>query len=289
MRIPLNSSHQQSTYVITTDDAAELVRLVHQDYLLILGMQGFFPRQIDLHKVHRILDLACGSGGWVLEVAHAYPSIHVEGIDMSKQMIEYAQAQAWVQQAKNVEFREMNLLETLDIPDNTFDIINTRFLVSFMPKEAWPELLRECLRVTRLGGMLYLTEAEMSFSNSAACEELNRLFACALHKTGRSFSPSELRLNITPMLGYFLRQAGYQNMQCAAHVLDYSSGMQAHDAFYQNLISAYKMLKPFLIQVKVCTEEEFECLYQQAQIDMSDKGFYGVLFYLSVWGTKNSS
>lgn len=58
MRIPLNSSHQQSTYVITTDDAAELVRLVHQDYLLILGMQGFFPRQIDLHKV----------GYWTLHV-----------------------------------------------------------------------------------------------------------------------------------------------------------------------------------------------------------------------------
>jgi len=288
MRIPFDSSYEENTYVIETESATEMTRLMHQDSLCTSGMGELFPRQMNLKEVRQVLDLACGPGGWALEVARTYPTLHVTGIDISKKMINYAQAQAWVQGMKNVEFREMNVLEPLNIPDNVFDIINARFIVGFLPKDAWPVLIEECLRITQPGGVLRLTEAEMGFSNSAACERLNSLFAVALHSTRRGFSPLGQHLGITPMLGYFLRRAGYQDVQCKAHVIDYSANMQAHDAFYQNFLLAYKLLQPFLIKTGVCTPEEFAQLYQQAQEDMSTKTFCGIWFYLSTWGMKGS-
>jgi len=288
MRIPLDSSHERNTDAIDNENAIEIARLMHQDYLALSGMGELLPRQIDLSSMHHVLDLACGPGGWLLEVARTYPSAHMVGIDTSKHMVEYAQAHAWVQRIRNVEFRQMNIWEPLDILDNVFDVINARFIVSIMPQGAWPGLIRECLRITRPGGVLRLTEAELGFSNSAACEQLNSRFAAALHRSRQGFSPSGQHLGITPMLGFFLRQGGYQNVQRTAHVVDYSTGTQAHDAFYQNFILAYKQLKPFLIQAGVCQSEEFEQLYQQVQADMSAKEFCGVWFYLSTWGTKGS-
>lgn len=286
MRLPFEESQERDKESIGPMNTMEIARLVQQDYLFASGMGGLFPRQIDLSCVHRVLDLACGPGGWTLEVARTYPKLQVVGIDASNHMIEYAQAQAWVQQMKNVEFRRMNVLEALDIPDNAFDVINAQFIVSFLPKDAWPRLIQECLRITHPGGVLRLTEAEMSFSNSAACERLNSLFASAIHTMNRGFSPHGWHLSITPMLSYFLREGGYENVQSAAHTFDYSTGMKAHDAFYQNFILSYQRLKPFLLQANVCTSEEFEQLFEQAKVEMSSETFCGVCFYLSTWGTK---
>lgn len=54
----------ENTYVIDAESAAEMARLMRQDQLMTAGMGGIFPEQIDLSGVQRVLDLACGPGGW---------------------------------------------------------------------------------------------------------------------------------------------------------------------------------------------------------------------------------
>src|SRR4051795_13569739 len=39
----------------------------------------------------------------------------------------------------------MNILNGLDFPDSSFDLVNARFLFGSMPQSAWPKLLQECL------------------------------------------------------------------------------------------------------------------------------------------------
>ena len=214
----------QPTYVIEPESAAELARLMNQQQIVTEGMGGLFPEYTDLSSIHTLLDIACGPGAWALDVAFEYARIHVTGIDVSKTIVRYAQAQAQAQHLDNVEFRVMDVLEPLDFVDNCFDMVNAQFLYDFMPTTAWPELVRECKRVLRVDGVLRMTESEMFITNSSACERLGELMLKALYRAGRAFSPGGRHSGITPMLGHFLQKAGFQSIQQNAHVINFSKG-----------------------------------------------------------------
>src|SRR5712691_5978403 len=79
-------------YIIDAESPAETARLMKQDRLLTWCMGGVVPEGLDLSGSRAILDLACGPGGWALDVAFEYPSIQVTGVDLSYTTIEYARA-----------------------------------------------------------------------------------------------------------------------------------------------------------------------------------------------------
>ena len=91
MAEPVNpKSSTESTYVLDADSELELSRLVMADRLLTKDMGGVWPEQANLSTIQYVLDLACGPGGWVLDVAGAYPEKEVMGIDISEAMVRYA-------------------------------------------------------------------------------------------------------------------------------------------------------------------------------------------------------
>src|SRR5205807_5280187 len=159
----------ENTYFIDAESGAETARLLNQDRLITSHMGGIFPARFDLSNVKDVLDIGCGPGGWVLDVAFAYPEMNVVGIDISQTTIEYARAQAKVQLLDNVSFKVMDATRPLAFPDNSFDFINARFIFAFMPTSAWPKLLQECIRLTRPGGTIRLTEFDVyGVTNSPA-------------------------------------------------------------------------------------------------------------------------
>src|SRR6266478_487898 len=156
--MPTIPPKNENTYFIDIESGAEMARLMNQDRFLTTIMGGVLSEQADLSHVHDILDIACGPGGWVLDVAYAYPQINVVGIDISQGMIEYARAQAKVQLLDNASFINMDALKPLQFLDHSFDLVNTRLICPFMLTTAWPSLLQECMRITRPGGIARLTE-----------------------------------------------------------------------------------------------------------------------------------
>src|SRR5690348_12671100 len=66
------SKKEENTYILDAESAAEMARLMRQDQLVTAGMGGIFPENIDLSGIQRVIDLACGPGGWPLEVAYTY-------------------------------------------------------------------------------------------------------------------------------------------------------------------------------------------------------------------------
>ncbi len=166
-------SHRESTYVIDIESGAETARLMHQHRLVTGGMGGLFPEPLDVSQVQHFLDIACGPGDWVLDVAFEYPETEVIGIDLSRTMVEYARAQAGAQGLDNASFCVMDVLQPLAFPDDAFDLVNARFLCGFMPTTAWPTLIKECVRVSRPGGVICSTKAENGISTSPACEQIS--------------------------------------------------------------------------------------------------------------------
>src|SRR6266571_148641 len=140
----------------------ELVRLVTQDWLVTASMGGVLAEQTTPSAFADVLDVACGSGGWVIEAAQTYPEMTLVGIDLNPRMIDYARAQAAAQHVDDrIELHVMDALGVLDFPDASFDLVNLRFALSFVRTWDWPRLLREFLRVVRPGGVVRLTDEEV--------------------------------------------------------------------------------------------------------------------------------
>lgn len=276
----------ESKYIIDIESAAETARLMLQDRLITECMGGVLSELADVSAIHDILDLACGPGGWALDMAFDYPDKKVIGIDLSSTMVSYANAQAEAQVLGNVSFEVMNVLAPLQFPDASFDLVNARLLQGSIPKTSWPALLQECMRVTRPGGIIRLTDTEFGITNSPASEELSFMYTRALKAANLSFSPDGRHIGITPMLGWLLQEAGCQNIQQRSHVLDYSTGKKAHSGWYQNLEVGYHLIRDFFLATQVTTQEELEQVYQRMLNEMQAKDFCGVQYYLTVWGVR---
>ncbi len=276
----------ENTYILDADSATEMARLLGQDFLLTRAMGGPLAELPDLSPVHDILDLACGPGGWALDVAYTYPNKEVTGVDISQQMIRYARAQAHARGQHNAHFRVMDLLTPLDIPDQSVDLVNARFLVGFMPASAWPALLHECTRIVRPGGFIRLTEPERSISTSPSLSRFETLVTTGLRQIGQSVSVEDSLYGLLPLLGHFLRQAGCTVIADRAHILEYWPGHPFFDSGYQNYRVLLSTIQPFLLKTGLASHEELEQLYQQAMTDMLQPHFCAVSLIRTVTGQK---
>src|SRR5579875_600721 len=171
-----------STYMVQDrDNQEELARLQLQDQLTTERMGGTLPEQPDPTSFQRVLDIGCGTGGWLIEAAKTYPTMtKLYGIDTSGKMLDYARAQAEASGAQarmgstgdRIEFLLMDALRMLEFPTHFFDLVNMRFAQSWIRTWEWPKLLQEAQRVTRPGGIVRLTEGYGDTTSPA----LNRLY-----------------------------------------------------------------------------------------------------------------
>ena len=252
------------------------------------GMRGLFPERVDFLGIKKILDLGCGPGEWVLAVAGQNPDIEVYGIDVSQTMLNEAASHAKARGYDNAHFLQMDATQALEFADNSFDLVNARTIVGFMNPDQWPHLLGECRRILRPGGTFRDTEFTEGLTNSAAAGTLWGFYAKALSLTRRSFDPDGRHIGIISQLPRLLREAGFQQVDMKAHPIEHSAGTPAWEGWYKNYSIVFKLLKPFVINVGVTTEADFERLYQQLQGEMLANTFAALEIYLTVWGEKPS-
>jgi ubiquinone/menaquinone biosynthesis C-methylase UbiE len=275
-------------YVIDAENATEMARLLEQDKQMTECMGGIFSerRPEEFSSIKRVLDLACGPGGWVHDVADTFPQMEVIGVDLSGRMIAYARAHAHVRKLANTSFRIMNVTTPLDFPDGSFDLVNARCIFAFMSPQQWPGLLKECMRILRPGGIIRLTEGEWGVGTTPAYETYLAFFFEAMQRAGRSFSATGRHVGITPVLARMLREAGFSHVQQKPHVHDFSYGTPAHHGFTFDLQLLFKLLQPFIMKMEVATQERLDALYEQVLDEMQSEEFSALAFYLTVWGEK---
>ncbi|KAG1437454.1 hypothetical protein G6F56_013095 [Rhizopus delemar] len=102
----------------------------------------------------RVLDIGCGPGSWVMDMATEYPNTQFVGIDklsLFPQDIRPA----------NVQFQLADILSGLPFEDETFHFIQMRlFLVTFN-RTQWTDALKEVGRLLKPGGFIQLIEPQL--------------------------------------------------------------------------------------------------------------------------------
>ena len=224
------------------------------------------PVEVDLAKVWRILDVACGSGQWVRDMATWSPETTVVGIDRQEEVVEQARRLSHIWRLDNTGFLVGDMYHMDAIEDDSFDLVHARFLGPTVAPRNWPALLQECLRVCKVGGTLVWTEAAFPSTNSAACLHWWEWMKQAITRLG--YTP-----DVTPYMVRLLGDMDGRHVRRVETVLDISVDTSLHTQVYRHISSLLDAMKPVLLTTGVADEQELDAVCQQMSIDVYSDPF----------------
>lgn len=263
--------------------ATAIARRLFQERLFTWMIGGLFPEQMTLDGIHNILEIGCGSGSWCVDVAHAYPKCTVMGIDCNSTMISYAKSLKDLHVLQNVHFEMMNPCEILPIETSCFDLITFPFGVCSFPLACWPQLLRECVRITRPGGTIRVIEEDYRDQTSSKAQmEFSRLCIQLLQQNEGGISPYEGRDEGKSVVEALLGDAGYQMLHQQTYTVDVSFGTERHESYVQHLHLLFLELLPRLRPFATQDELDYLCWYIPDELQRET--FQGCNSLHIVWG-----
>ncbi|RIA87403.1 S-adenosyl-L-methionine-dependent methyltransferase [Glomus cerebriforme] len=100
----------------------------------------------------KVLDVGCGPGTWLLDLAHEYKNIKFVGIDI--------ESTVYPNEIKpgNINFRQADILDGLPFSDNEFDFVHQEIMALIIKADQWNFVISELIRVTKPGGFVELVE-----------------------------------------------------------------------------------------------------------------------------------
>ncbi|KAJ3110915.1 Conserved oligomeric Golgi complex subunit, partial [Physocladia obscura] len=114
----------------------------------------------------KVLDIGCANGWWLNSVGKAYPAAELYGVDLAPSVVEAA-----TQYLPQAKFFAENVVTGLSFDDNTFDYVHQRYLVFGLPKNQYPAVIRELIRVTKSGGWIELVEPDVNTFNAGPVDK----------------------------------------------------------------------------------------------------------------------
>ncbi len=156
----------------------------------------------------KLLDVGCGTGRTLHQLAIAHPTMRLHGADMSPAYIKLAR--------KRLEHvAELSLAvengEALPWADDTFDVVTSTYMFHELPRNARRNVVREMLRVTRPGGLVVIEDSAQT-SESPELAPVLRGFPKQFHEP---FYQDYLEDD----LGALLEEVGFASVRTEAHLV----------------------------------------------------------------------
>lgn len=110
----------------------------------------------------RVLDLGCGTGGWAIQAARAWPNAEVVGFDLVNVQINLACVEPSV--ARRITWQHGNFLSTrLPFEDDYFEHVHIQSISKGVPEHKWSSLFQEIHRVLTPAGSVEIIEDDIIF------------------------------------------------------------------------------------------------------------------------------
>jgi ubiquinone/menaquinone biosynthesis C-methylase UbiE len=249
-------------------------------------MGGVLPELADPTALRRVLDVGCGTGGWLMETARTYPSIKkLVGVDTDSKMVAYAQEEAEASQLdRRVQFQTMDALQMLDFSEASFDLVNQRLGQSWLRTWEWKNILLKYQWVTRPGGIIRITEYDNLECNSPALTKLFKLLLEAGHRSWHLFD--SYREGLAREQVRLMTEWGLQDVKYQVHTLVYSAGTERGQHFYEAMAHFFRVTLPFL-QKWTDVPSDYLRIYEQALQEMLAADFIATGTWLTACGIRS--
>jgi len=156
----------------------------------------------------RVLDIGCGTGRTLHQLARTHPHMRLHGADLSPAYIRRARERL-------AEIAELTLAvenaEALPWADATFDAVTSVYMFHELPRNARRNVVREMARVLRPGGLVVIED-------SAQLAESPEL-APVLHGFPREFHEPFYADYLEDDLAGILRECGFVDVRTEAHLV----------------------------------------------------------------------
>jgi SAM-dependent methyltransferase len=231
-----------------------------------------------------ILDIGSGSGRWAMELAAAFPNARVVGVDLVPSAVDEAQVlgQGLDTRPPNYTFAIGNVLEGLPFPDNTFDFVHQRLLITAIPRDRWPDVIRELARVARPGGWVELAECGVPERGGPGYMGLWGSWIEFL-------ATRKVDFTLGHTLGQMLTEGGLAQVkqrQLNFPMGDWGGRIGRSSA--TDCLAVGKALRAGVIAAQILPDAEYDRLYDLATQEFASRSGDGILpFYLAA-GQKSS-
>ena len=185
--------------------------------LLFRGTADVMRRQIippitrfvrDGEQATRLLDVGCGTGRTLHQIARTHPSMRLWGVDLSPAYVKVARR--LLADLPEVALAVENA-EALPFADGAFDVVTSVYVFHELPRNARRNVVREMHRVLRPGGLVVI-EDSAQVSESAE-------IASALREFPREFHEPFYADYLADDLAAVLSEAGFSVSSVEPHLV----------------------------------------------------------------------
>lgn len=245
---------EKSSYLLPKDDQ-EIDRLDRQHYIFrfILHENYLAP----LQAPSRILDIGCGTGRWAIEMAKAFPSAEIVGLDIIKPTPDASQ------RPSNVLFLQRDVLKRLPFTDHIFDYVHMRFLIGALPAAAFQPVINELSRVVRPGGWIELVEPGSFVNWGVGLETVWKWMLELARRKGIDMAAGS-------HLDKFLKEAGFEHI--SKRKIDIPVGDFAGQIGHlsaQNILDLVKAIQAPVVSRNIASAKEFDAMLGIAKTELA--------------------
>lgn len=129
-------------------------------------------------KPLKLIDIACGTGRTLHQIARTHPTMRLTGVDLSPAYVRIARER--LRDVGELTMHAENA-EHLPYADGTFDIATSVYLFHELPRNARRNVVREMFRVVSPGGLVVI-EDSAQLADSGVIEHALRNFPAEFHE-----------------------------------------------------------------------------------------------------------
>ncbi|KAG9293460.1 hypothetical protein G9A89_009184 [Geosiphon pyriformis] len=226
----------------------------------------------------KILDIGCGPGTWILDMANEYPFCKFTALDMSS--INSSQIKPG-----NVTCIQHNILLGLPFKDHSFDFIHMRFWGATLTEKQWNEIMKEVVRVLTPHGWVEFMEF------NSLCENAGP-FTNLLMNSYRSYLKSK-KINgiITPRLVTYLSETGQiSEIHQSENLIPIGAWAQAYSkAGFDDFFGEIKSIQSLVSEFMNITMDAFNDLLDHVKEELNIRKYHTSIPCSRIWGQKRFS
>jgi len=221
------------------------------------------------------------------QLALSYPGVTVTALDSDPQFVHAARRNVEIAGLNHTRFYEADPLKSLQLADETFDLVHQFTLTPFFRPTEWPTFLHECMRVMKPGAVIHLVSLSLGPNSSTPYQQIVMLVDKFMRMSGYGFADRPGMASPGVHVSRLLREVGFAEVTYVIRPVNLGGcNNVAGRASCKLLLNEVRKVGHRFVENKLIDGEEFDLMVIQKQKDFGEISFCSTGALISAYGVK---